>query len=398
MVAAENKEWLNDQYVITWFNGKAEKTIKNYKSFYPEWLEFIGMTPTEQIEKRLKDLISQDKPTKEYFEGKLVEWKVELLKQFDSESSIRARLTTVRSFFSSNRLELHLSKNDLKIETTSKIITKGWIPINEEIRVAYGLADVRNRALLLTLYHSGLSEIDVSSLNIVDFPELYETEGHYYFQKQREKTTSLVATCLSAECIRDIQLMLKDRGSPKEGSLFISAKGERLSTRYINIAMKGIFNKAFPNKKFKTKSLRDAYNSALLRAELNDEIKDLLFGHQRRGAKKHYSFDETTIREAYDKAFKFLSINSGMQYRTDIKDMDKRLKTLVDNIGQLTNELNSLKLRGTKAVHMLDTLSSGQIDPNLREYLIQVFAEIFDVDLEHPTMQELKAKKKEASE
>ena len=42
-----------------------------------------------------------------------------------------------------------------------------------------------------------------------------------------------------------------------------------------------------------------------------------MMGHQRRGARKKYDYDEITIREAYQRAFEYLSIN-GMQTRNDI--------------------------------------------------------------------------------
>lgn len=92
--------------------------------------------------------------------------------------------------------------------------------------------------------------------------------------------------------------------------------------------------------------------------------------------------------EAYTKVMEFTCVNHNKIFGTS---------DLAIKVENLTKELNDLKKRGTTAVHMLDTLSSGQIDPDLREYLIQIFAEIFNVDLEHPTMKELKAKKKEVN-
>ena len=71
-------------------------------------------------------------------------------------------------------------------------------------------------------------------------------------------------------------------------------------------------------KEFQTKSLRSFYNSALLRASVQpQEVKDLMMGHGRKGARGHYDYDEQTIKENYTKVFEHLSIN-GLQTRTDI--------------------------------------------------------------------------------
>ena len=53
--------------------------------------------------------------------------------------------------------------------------------------------------------------------------------------------------------------------------------------------MKYLAEKTFGTEKakdFKTKSLRSFYNSALLRADIKSEIKDLMMGHARLGARR----------------------------------------------------------------------------------------------------------------
>jgi site-specific recombinase XerD len=71
--------------------------------------------------------------------------------------------------------------------------------------------------------------------------------------------------------VLEMKAMLSERGNPTAGALFISQKGQRLTTRFINDAIKYMVEKTYGEKeaeKFKTKSLRDAYNDALLRANL----------------------------------------------------------------------------------------------------------------------------------
>lgn len=104
--------------------------------------------------------------------------------------------------------------------------------------------------------------------------------------------------------------------------------GEKLTTTAIADAMKRLAVKPFGSRnaeEFKTKSLRSFYNSALLRANVQQqEIKDSMFGHQRRGARSHYDYDEQTIKDSYAKAFEHLSMN-GLQTRTDIAKLKEDL-------------------------------------------------------------------------
>ena len=142
--------WLNDLYIKKWLGKKSKKTQKNYISFYPSWLAFIKMSPTEQIEKRVKDLQSSDLRERSWFEDKVIEYKNFLQTRYDTEASVKAHLTCVRSFFSSNRLPLNFGKGELSVEVSQKVVEQKGIPTNIEIRVMYSQGNVRDRGLLLT--------------------------------------------------------------------------------------------------------------------------------------------------------------------------------------------------------------------------------------------------------
>jgi hypothetical protein len=86
--------------------------------------------------------------------------------------------------------------------------------------------------------------------------------------------------------------------------------------------------------------LRSFYNSALLRADLKQEVKDLMMGHQRLGARGHYGYDEQTILEAYSKVFEFVSIN-GMQSREDLANIKEGMKQQNQFFSQLIAELKT---------------------------------------------------------
>jgi hypothetical protein len=139
--------------------------------------------------------------------------------------------------------------------------------------------------------------------------------------------------------------MLEERQKPTEGYLFVSQtkdKGEMLDVRRINEVVKTLALKAFGEEKakeFKTKALRSAYNSALLRANVSpQELKDVMLGHKRLGARGSYSFDNETIIEAYKKAFEHLTIN-GVQTREDLKKLTLEFREKTSNLAEEIAEL-----------------------------------------------------------
>jgi hypothetical protein len=249
---------------------------------------------------------------------------------------------------------LRFKRDELKVDARQEDkVVKEWIPDNQQAKQIYQHGDTRDRSLFLSLYQSGFSETDVSSLDLGDLPEIRTHEGHYQITLHREKTDVLQRTCLSEEAVHDIKEMLNERahsGELKPDSngrtpLFISQKGQRLTVRFINDAIKAMVEKTYGKDKaeeFKTKSLRDAYNDALLRANLTQEVKDTLFGHKRSGAKEKYAVSKSTIIDAYDKAFQFLSVNHGTQARKDIETMRDQMRDMRDNSDKTLSNLNRI--------------------------------------------------------
>jgi len=349
-----NNDWLNDPYVKEWLSKVGERTQKNYRERYPKWLAFIGISPTEQFKKRCKDLQSDNPKERGFFEDKVVEYKNILVAQKLGAETIHGRLTPIQSFFSAHRVPLRFKRRELAVDVRpeDKVI-KEWIPDNQQAKQIYQHGSSRDRPLFLCLYQSGFSETDVSSLSVEDLPEIENCEGHYPIRMYREKTNILQRTCISEEAVHDIKEMLNERrhsGQPKPDSngrtpLFISQKGERLTVRFINDAIKSMVEKTYGKDKadeFKTKSLRDAYNDALLRANLTQEIKDTLFGHKREGAREKYAISQATIIDAYNKAFQFLTVNHGTQARKDIEVMRDQMREMRDNNDKTLSNLNRI--------------------------------------------------------
>jgi hypothetical protein len=98
-----------------------------------------------------------------------------------------------------------------------------------------------------------------------------------------------------------------------------------------------------------------------LRAEPTQEIKDLMMGHVRASARKHYAYDDVTIKEVYQRAFEHLSIN-GIQTREDLvkikEDNAKTQAELKAFIGSQTVQMEQMKRDHEKdKLEMLSTIA-----------------------------------------
>jgi site-specific recombinase XerC len=324
-----NDSWKQDATIQHWFKKIDNKrTIENYRNEIPKFLEFVNMKPCDIVQQRVTHLATTDQTQRRIWEDKYVEYKHLLEGKGLRKNTIKSYLRTVSSFFSNNNVNLNLSRNDTKVTPNHKkdIVPTQWTPSNEEVRVLYRMAkESRDRAILLTLYQSGFSEVDVSSMNIEEFP-FYDEKGDWkipitddlYHQRLRAKTNILQQTCISREALEEIRVMLQSRGYPKEGALFVSFRGQPLDVREINMAMKEIVKRAFngKSKEWETKHLRDAFMNAVEKAKIPQKIADVMVGHKPDGAKANYQVQQDTVETLYKDAFKFLTINGyGSQSR-----------------------------------------------------------------------------------
>src|SRR4030067_332862 len=153
----KDNELLKDRFVQRWLKGLSERTKQNYIERIPYWNAFIRMTPTEQIEKRLKDITSQDLIERTFFENKFREFKETL----EAKGNMKARtvttvLTAVASFFGRNEIPLALKKGDWK-STQSTEVNSHLKVTQTDVKQMYAHANLRDKCLLLGLAQRGFS-------------------------------------------------------------------------------------------------------------------------------------------------------------------------------------------------------------------------------------------------
>lgn len=361
-----------DQYVIQWLTGIADKTKGNYLMQFSKWCTWLDMTPTQQINQRIADLKSDNLAQRNNIETKFRQYKAELEKEEKfSAVTIKTMLICIASFYGRTVGKLNLKRGDWSSTLETRIKNKLVLDLTD-IKGMYAHGSLRDRALLLVLAQSGFSEVDVSEFRLEDMHGFYEhpLSLHYFIEKPREKTGEIQATCISFEAMHDLRDLLRERNNPTSGYLFTSQtkdKGiEGIEVRRIHEAMKKLAEKSLSKEKaenFKTKMLRSFYNSKLLRADLKQEVKDLMLGHQRLGARGHYGYDAETIQEAYKRAFEFMSIN-GMQSREDIAKIKSDLNAIIGNqqvqIESQNGKLDRLERDINNLMAFMESIAKGK--------------------------------------
>ncbi len=362
-----SNDWENDQYVKNWFEILGnERTIKNYTNDFPKFLIWVRenteyKTPTEIINSRLEHLTTKDLLKRRFWEQQIIKYKNHLETTDLRMATVKGHIRTVMSFFSKNGVKLLFSRGELKINPSEKDkVDTEWIPENGDVRLLYRLCDnARDRGILLTLYQSGFSEVDVASMCIEDFP-FYDDSGNWqipttedlYHKRRREKTNQWQQTMISREALEEIRIMLQSRGFPKEGYLFVSFRDQQLGVRGINDMLKGVVEKGFNGKAklWKTKHLRDAFMNGLHQGKVTQEIKDVMVGHKRQGARNDYAITELTVKTAYESAFKFLTINGYGSQSRKLEELDNKFTAQLKAMSETITELRTEKEQQNKRI------------------------------------------------
>lgn len=156
-------DWKDDVSLQSGWQRLESEPKKNAERF-PKWLAFIGMTPTEQIQKRFKDLQSQNPKERGFFEDKVVDFKNALVTQDFKPASIHCIITPMQSFFSAHRVGLRFKRGELDVDARAEDkVVKEWISDNGQVKQIY------QHGSFQTLYFSGktVNPLTYTSLSVL---------------------------------------------------------------------------------------------------------------------------------------------------------------------------------------------------------------------------------------
>jgi integrase len=217
-------------------------------------------------------------------------------------------LGNIQGFFKNNCKRYGLDIKRINYPKTRRV--KKYSPTNEEVRHLYGVADnSRDRLIITLMYECGPVPIDMAGLCCGDIP----LEAWVYFEKARSKTAEVWRAVTTPDIVCELNNYFRIRGEFKPTDpLFVGREGP-LNNRAISQVLSILIEKAGLDGKpgFKPTALRDAFEDALVDANVNPKIKESLMGHTGNIEHEYGGFNRLTVAciEAMKKAYPLLCLN-----------------------------------------------------------------------------------------
>jgi integrase len=310
-----------------------ESTREGYYRVLPNYFLYLQEDPDSVLKRRRSDINSENPEDEERYSRKTVAYANMLLAKGQTGRSVSGTIGRICGFFSNNSRRYALDLRKLNLPKARKV--QKYSPTNEEIRHLYTIADSsRDKLIVALMYQNGLSPVDVSLLD--DLP----TEEWTYYEKSRSKTGEIWRGVVTPDIAYELKAYLEVRGSSEAPSLFIGRQGS-LDNQAISQIVSDLIGKAGldGNSGFKPTSLRDAFEDAMVEANVNHKVKEALMGHTSDIEHEYGGHNKLVINavEAMKKAYPYLTLN-GLS-RESIAEVSK------EEFEAMKNQLANLEAR-----------------------------------------------------
>jgi hypothetical protein len=350
-------------------SGKINKlTASKYINELPKFFLYIDMSPDEAIEQRLKEIkearadsLSIDSLNQTGIETLVDKMFRELTESGNYKAStLKSFSGRVMGFFSNNHKSLALTNLNYRLPKPNKQENRKNVPSTDFIRKLYRIADsARDRAIICHLFQNGLAPIDVSKLTVADLDTcIIKTKGYEerpielevwsYFTSNRSKTGELYYAIITPEIAHNLNDLFLTNGNyrdvDKKQHIFKGTQGDLDSKGVSMIVYLLIRNNKLTH--YKVKSLRDAYEQALVDAKVYQKYKEALMGHTS-NIDHTYGDTDKEIVNAYKSAYPYLKLNDVMQKQLKEKEESQRVKELLTEIATLKETIRILSNQTT---------------------------------------------------
>jgi len=340
------QEYLAFESVKNWLNGVAtasEYTKRFYLSDLIEYCTWTKKNPDEVIQERKKQLRSRDQDVRMTAERMLKEYANSGLK---SANRMWRIVGSIKSFYKHNFYEL----TPAAVRAPKRPKVKDYrIPTTDDVRKMLEGSSLRDRAILLTLYQTGLRESSLVQLKLKHIKELFEGKSpvHIGLRSQELKGTyaGLEAhTFLGRDAIEAIKRYLDWRKNVKREALtddsYLFTKLDAVGQPINELATIAVVQNACIRAGtgiFSPHDFRRATQTALEGAGISANWVKRIMGHKLSGSENPYSQPQIEqLREAYMKAEPKLSIT--IKAESDFDRVKKELDSLRERLKLSTGE------------------------------------------------------------
>jgi len=318
------EQWEND------LSTQAEVTAKLYKGYFKEFCNFIGETPDQILEQRIKDDLSQNRKTKRRYEtffrlflNHKAKTPTPRTRKPPMPTTMQTIYASIRSFFELHEYQLKMRRKDypkgkaIGVRRATKQHILKALDANPN--------NTRLKTLIHTINDSGLGASDICALNCKVFLENPNAKIIMY-KTLRVKTKDAVTTFFAEEALTAIKEYLKYRrtGTRKlkpetitaDSPLFVQYQNGK-PIRIKRSTLSTTIATAFLNtgeKHLSAHSIRKKTQTDLEKGHMPTNWIDQILGHELINSRDAYSLPtDEELQEAYEKAYSELGIFSATQ-------------------------------------------------------------------------------------
>ncbi len=281
-VGAEYEGWLSRQPL-------SANTKRSYRTRVSQYLEYLAATPVEYGDP-LGDLHARDYAVRDYKAYLKVVRKAK-------PSSVNLSLAAVDNFY----LFLGMGKPDVRREDLAQAAPRSLSAEEQKrfLRAVERSAGIRDRAIALSLFYTGLRIGELCGLDVGDVA-LSARKGRVVVRSG--KGDSYREVVLNSEVRDALSGWLAERrgypGSEEREALFLSRRGRRLSTRAVDLIVRKLGQEANLDRPLSAHALRHTCVTNLVRAGADLVLVAEIAGHKRLETTRRYSLPSAADRES----------------------------------------------------------------------------------------------------
>jgi integrase len=165
----------SDPLILEWLSGidASKSTFDNYAHAMRRYTDFTGMTPLQLLEEAEFEITNGTLMRQRKIKGYLIGFRSMVKDQGLAPKTISNLMTGANSFYRFNDIDLPNLNN--RKQFSPKPLKKNMLWIEKsDIQAILEHAGVRDRAIILIMVSSGLSQVDVLDLRIRDVKGGYD--------------------------------------------------------------------------------------------------------------------------------------------------------------------------------------------------------------------------------
>ena len=400
---SEIKDWIATHSKIEeWLDeireGKASKSSRmGMAGFLKRYCSWRGQTPRELLEEAEEDL--GKRVSDRVVKGHLVKFRKVLREERKSDSTVRSYMSTINSFFGYHEVLLPKLSHAPIEQANDKI--KFTVDMVKELLT---VCNIRERAIFLTMFQTGLGANEVANLKISDLNETRDSIT--ILRLRRKKAAVKFVTFMSRDARNAIEAYMKVRN---EGNLIpykpelskgAKVKGEddylfitfnnytnewsAIDPKYIANYMRMVCKKLnWETKgqrinKWRPHALRAGFSTILENAGIPKNRVDFMLGHKPSNQDRAYFENkEEELFRNYKNHEHLLSV-SELEKVPDSKyeELMIELHARDGKIAKLSEDLEKMKRIETERTPTDDTMSQLLNDPKVQAVLREKLEEM----------------------